>query len=700
MPPLSRLRLLWLPGLLAVAFGLLLAAALHLPATAQAGSQAAAETPPPRDLHITQFFTDGFEVAWAPVTSTMAGGRYRLSVAERFDGMPVFRAVTSDLLATSVVVTGLLPGTTYYIRLYTQFMAQQGQPTELVSKPAQLIATTAADARVLIAVYFAADNDLAPYIPLVQERLRAGAMLNPNADVFFFADGDQDGDTMLYLASGGVLTPTNAVAERWGSSELDSADPAVLTWFLQYARQGRSDAKTVVALMGHGVPLAPELAWIPPSSPGDPTPAPAPGIPPLKPQGLDYTPTDVTDGGYMSVAGMGKALAAATQDGTAPVDLLFFDQCFQGNLDLLYEVRSAAHVIVASPNYAWLVAPYALYLPHFAPASTPERMADDVIHIYQRLLNNSNPNAIFWLRSADIPPIATAVSQLGDALQAALDAGETWPIQQAALQSKYVDTTQCGRGHLHLGAPDELLGAGSFAFNLRTQFGQGDPYGVDLAVEQMLASLSAISSTFRIGHPYLDRTELWDYDDTVTIMAPLSRNTPPQVAWRASLYRSATPFRALWVADPTQSVIVSQTFAFVVDGRWDEFLARWFTGPMTPTVGEWCNYTPPGVVETEDAPELAVTTHSQSNQLMLAWTAPQDVEPALYQVLVRKPGSIGQVLAAALEVDQLRYVLQAPDAGEYQVTVVAVDGTGTVVAASSAVAWAAGNSLFLPTIRN
>jgi hypothetical protein len=105
-------------------------------------------------------------------------------------------------------------------------------------------------------------------------------------------------------------------------------------------------------------------------------------------------------------------------------------------------------------------------------------------------------------------------------------------------------------------------------------------------------------------------------------------------------------------------------------------------------------------VETDDAPELAVTTQNQSNRLMLAWTAPQGVEPALYQVLVRKPGGIGQVLVAALEVDQLRYVLLVPDAGEYQVTVVAVDGTGTVVAASSPVTWTAGNSLFLPTIRN
>ena len=117
----------------------------------------------------------------------------------------------------------------------------------------------------------------------------------------------------------------------------------MLAWFLDYARTHYPADKTVVSLMGHGVALAPDMAWIPPAAPGEPAQPPQPGIPAL-PQGHDYTPADVTDGGYMSVADVGAVLAQVTDNGANPFDLLFFDQCFQGNLDILYEVRQAARL--------------------------------------------------------------------------------------------------------------------------------------------------------------------------------------------------------------------------------------------------------------------------------------------------------------------------------------------------------------------
>ena len=577
--------LAWAAGLAA-----LLWVALALPAGAQdlAGAAVQSGAPAVRDLRVTTFYTDRLELNWAPVTVTAPGGHYRIAVAAGFDGAPLLQATTPDLLTASYVVTGLAPGRTYYVSVRTFLPAHAGQPTDLTSAPALLAASTRADARVLVAVYFAADNDLSPYIRLIGERLARGTAANPNADVVFLADGDRDGDTVLWEIAGGTVTATNVVSAVWGTRELDTGDPAVLAWFLDYARTHYPADKTVVSLMGHGVALAPELAWIPPTAPGEPALPAQPGIPAL-PQGHDYTPADVTDGGYMSVADVGAVLAQVTDNGANPFDLLFFDQCFQGNLDILYEVRQAARVFVASPNYAWLVAPYAAYLPHFAPYATPEEMAQAVIQIYQLALNNLNPNAIFWVRSGDLPTIASAVSALGDALQTAVDAGEGMPIQQAALNSQFVDTTQCGRADLHLGPPDELLGAGSFASDLLRAFVPGDAFGVYTAASDLLSALDVVSSTHRIGHPYIDPTELWTYTDTLTILAPLHRDTPPPLTWRASIYRDTAPFNAIWMLDPAQTVIVSQTFAFVRDGRWDEFLEHWYTGPMTPTVGEWCN---------------------------------------------------------------------------------------------------------------
>lgn len=649
----------------------------------------------PHDLRVTAFFTDGFSVAWAPVTLTVPAGEYRWQVTERPAGPPVAQGATADLQTAAFTVHGLQPGHTYYLEVRTWVAG--GSPGGSLSRAATLVAVTQDSRTVLVAVYFAADNDLAPYIPLVGERLRAGAANNPNARVLYFADGAEDGDTRIWLIAHGVMTPTNLVESAWGATELDSADPAVLGWFLRTAREQTQAATNIAAILGHGVALAPELAYLPATAPGEPPAAPVPGIPAL-PQGLDYTPGDVTDGGYLSTADLGAALALATADGAAPFDVVFFDQCFQGNLDVLYEVRNAAAVFVASPNYAWLVAPYALYLPHFAPAAAPEAIADAIIHIYQALLTNQNPNAIFYVRSADLPAIAAAVDQLGDALGQALAAGEVAPIRLAAEQSKYVDTTQCGRGYLHLGQPDELMGAGSFARILRAQFAPGDAFGVNAAATTVLDSLEQVTSTFRIGHPYIEPTELWDYNDKLTILAPLPRTAPPAVAWRASIYRGDAPFAAVWTPDPSQQIVVTQTFAYVREGRWDEFIAAWFTAPLTPTVGQWCSYAPPGLVMTDTVAALAVTTTVVADGLRLTWTPPAALEPALYQVFVRRPNGINRELLAVLEADSTRYDFVTARPGSYQLVVAAVDAYGTALAVSEATTLQTGTKVYLPVV--
>jgi hypothetical protein len=104
--------------------------------------------------------------------------------------------------------------------------------------------------------------------------------------VLYFADGAEDGDTRIWLIAHGVMTLTNLIETAWGVTELDSADPAVLGWFLRTARELTQSATNIAAILGHGVALAPELAYIPAIAPGEPPAAPVPGIPML-PQGLD-----------------------------------------------------------------------------------------------------------------------------------------------------------------------------------------------------------------------------------------------------------------------------------------------------------------------------------------------------------------------------------------------------------------------------
>ena len=655
------------------------------------------QTVTPQGFRASTVTTDSVTLTWQPISYTLNSGGYEVTILQGAPPTPLRTLQTADKLSASIAVTGLTPGNSYQAQIVSFTPAHDAQPDDHRSQPALHVFTTDSDQHVLVIVYFSADNDLAPYIAQIRDRLRRGTLHNRSAQVVYLADGDGDGDTLIWTMTDGVTTPTNHVQEWWGKAELNTADADVLAHFLRMARTtyGQDAARTVVSLIGHGVAPAPELAWTPSAASSTADTTPQAGVPPL-PRGVDYTPTDVTDGAYLSTPGLGRALATATDDGANPFDLIFFDQCFQGNLDILYEVRSAAEVFIASPNYAWLIAPYHLYLPFFAPALSPQEMADAVIHIYQRMLSDGNPNAIFRLSRADITALAEAVSELGDALRGALAAGKAPAIFQATGAARYADTTQCGRGKLHLGPPDELIGVGLFAHNLRIRFSQPDVEDLTVmaAADQVLNVLQNVEHTFRVGYPYIQPDEFWDYDDKITVLAPLARDLPAAVVWRASIYRAETPLDARWAPDPTQHVQVTAPFAFVVDHRWDEFLAEWYALPLQPTIGEWCRYTPPTVIISGTAETLPLALRVQAGAVArLQWSAPAGSTPAAYHILARRPDGINEEVLAVLDATQQSYDLPVLTGGAWSFRVAALDEAEVTVALSESVGF---ETLYLP----
>jgi hypothetical protein len=661
------------------------------------------QTVPPTDIQVSAIQTDTIQLTWTPISYTADGGYYEVRYATASDGPYTLHGQTTDKAATGYLVDGLMPGTTYYMQIRSFTPAHAEQSADFWSREARSIAVTRASERVLVLVYFPADNDLSPYIPGVTERLRQGTTLNPNAQVVLLTDGRADGDTTLVTITAGSVTPTGAIAERWGTDELDTSDPTILAWFLEYARTTYPADREIVVLGGHGVALVPELAW--PEAGATVTSAtPQGNLPPL-PRGMAATPGDVTNNGYMSTIDLGQALNSATVAGTEPFDILLFDQCFQGNLDTLYEVHQAADIFIASPNYAWLSAPYDRYLTQFAPVSSNAAIAQSIIARYHGTLDEAHPNAIFWVRGSDIPQLATAVSNLGAALQQATAAGVTDPILNAARSSQYVDTTQCGPQRFSLGPPDELVGAGSFATRLQQGFGAGDSYGVHAAADALLTLLADVrtQSSFITGSPHIAPDETWNYRDTITILAPLRRNSPSGVAWRASVYREATPFTATWSPVPTQTVTVTAPFAYVRDGDWDDFLADWYGDALTPTVGQWCHYIPPTLVTDEATEELALRiTEVSDTAIQLDWTATSVEGATAYWIYRQDPVAVSWVLQEIVPLEQTSTPVTDLSTGErYHYRVVARNQEDAAVARSDAAVWVAGRGLpvYLPFIQ-
>lgn len=648
---------------------------------------AATQTNAVDNLRVTEILTDALRLEWTPISYTTDGGYYEIGVATQVNGPNLLLGQTADKLSSSYVVTGLVPGQPYFIRVRTFTPPHGEQPSAVHSTSAETVGVTQALAgRVLVAAYFPADNDLASEIPYVVERMRRGTDYNPNVQVVLLVDARQDGDTkLLEIANGNVMT-TNVVMEEWGVDELDTADPAVLAWFLQYARAEFPAERTVVALIGHGIPLAPEIDWppVPDVAGSGATKVAAGEIPPL-PKEHDYSPSDVTNRGYMSAVDVGKALMAATDQGANPFDVIFFDQCFQGSLDVLYEARNSAHTFVASPNYAWLVAAYDRYLARFTPTSTPAQMAQAIIDNYEASLDSHHPNAIFWIRNSDLLAIATQVSILADALALAAEANEHEKIADAVRQSQYVDTTQCGVSNLQLGPPDELIGIESLGAGLQVAFGVGDAYGISTALSTLQTLMANVAKRNIAGNPYLAPEEVWNYGNSLTILAPLPRNSPSSVAWRASIYRSDMPFTATWTVDPTQPVTVTESLAFVRDGHWDEFLAEWYLNP-TPTVGQWCQYIPPMLVVMTETETLTLTVSVvNTDSVQLAWTPPDDSSANEYWLYAHDPYAVGWTVASVVPLSESTAALAELVRGDYRYRVVALNDEQTLIAQSNEV---------------
>ncbi len=514
-----------------------------------------------------------------------------------------------------------------------------------------------------VVALLAFDNDLSPYAPEVLERFRLGTAANPAARVTLLLDRREDGDSEVVEIADGVITRTGAIPWLPGIHELDTASPEVLRDFVLWAR--RPGVPTVLALLGHGTGPSPEV---------DPGPSPA-GIhsqlPPL-PQFRDRTSGDVTSGTYLSTPELGRALREATDNGANPLTLLFLDQCFEANLDVLYEVKEAAQEVVASPNYAWAAFSYDAYLPHLTAAATPEEMAQAIAVEYEASLDEEHPNAILWVAGASVGPLGDAVSALGDALQGEL--GNPGPVLAAALAGRYADTTLC-RGDLELCPPDELVGLGAFSRELQARYPVGSP--VYEAAGAVLLQLGAVHGEYRVGHPWVKPEVTWAYTDVLTVLAPLTPTLGAEEVWRASVYTSTAPLVAVWAPAPTRTVTVTTALRYTVEGRWDDFLSAWYGG-LTPTVGLVCRATPPALVYA-GMPTMTLLVQPRGLGSWLQWSAHPGA--ATYAIYVLRPDGTTWELLEVVGGDQTtyRHVEELMPSGEYVYLVSARDERARVL---------------------
>ncbi|MCB0082139.1 MAG: hypothetical protein KDE47_14455, partial [Caldilineaceae bacterium] len=241
----------------------------------------------------------------------------------------------------------------------------------------------------------------------------------------------------------------------------------------------------------------------------------------------------------------------------------------------------------------------------------------------------------------------------------------------------------------------ELVGARSFARSLQEQFPSNSPvYAAAATLQQLLSNLK---STSRTGTPYIAPDTEWDYQDTLTILAPLQRDLTADVVWRASIYTETLPLTADWSPSPTQTLAITDTFAFVKEGRWDNFIDAWYTADLKPTVGEWCNYSPPVLVTDGVSETISLTVQASGDLVQLNWDASAVDDAAEYWIFERSPATTNWILLDTQALTSTVYMAKPPAPGTIGEFIVQVqDEEGGSVGVSNEVAFDAPPPVEIP----
>lgn len=306
-----------------------------------------------------------------------------------------------------------------------------------------------------VMVYMAADNNLG------EDALR-------DLNEMEFVGSDEDLNIVVQIdlpETGGVPWTTarrywveqDGNANQIGSTlladlgELDMSRPDNLTSFLQWAGATYPADRTLVVLWGHGE------AWDDEEHDGA-------GLTAESRIQAIFNDYSSDPDAFMRNFDLGSALAA----GGGPFDIVAFDACVMQILEVAYEIRGTASIMVASQEVVWEDGyPYEEILETLsaAPGTTPESLASSMVHAFGDYYDTISPprreQCLSAVRLDRVAPVASAVESLAGSLRSLLpDPGTTATLAAlrdgledfTALVSRYADLTSlAGRIQSDLG---------------------------------------------------------------------------------------------------------------------------------------------------------------------------------------------------------------------------------------------------------
>lgn len=238
-------------------------------------------------------------------------------------------------------------------------------------------------------VYLDADNNLDPYGPLNVQQMSTGLMPGANVNVIVLMDR-LDQPAYLYKVT------HDSVEVILSLGEVDMGSPKTLAWFVKYVLKKYSAEHYLLDLWDHGGGYR-GVCW------------------------------DESSGNHLSPHDIETALTEAEQNYQVKIDIVGFDACLMGMVEVCYELEDVANIVIGSemliPGYGW---PYESIMQYLSanPNVDPYTFSKEIVEQYVSYYANMNSAYFVQLSAIDeakVPEMAESLNAFADHLSQNID---------------------------------------------------------------------------------------------------------------------------------------------------------------------------------------------------------------------------------------------------------------------------------------
>jgi hypothetical protein len=404
--------------------------------------------------------------------------------------------------------------------------------TSAFSRPAHLLWT--------LLLYLNGDNDLGKAISNTFSPI-AAAGPSQHANVLALVDGKSKSDTVLYDLTHGQAIKINGTPVITSSRERNMGDGRSLSDFVKWGRTYYPARHTLLSIVDHGGGWAPSVGDSISNSLLHKNRWQGGG------SGLSWDFSDGYD--YLDSQEVRAALDDVTAHG-GKLDVVFYDVCLMGMLEVAYQIKDNARYFVSSQNIGW--APdksqnrYVQTIQRIGPRTTPSEMAQLLVDSYSKGIPSIwHP---YTISAVDLGKIASEVVPATDQLARVIS--QTITMTPAKLTNLTRAYTESQKIDYDADFQIELLTDGfvdlyDFAGHVRQRFSAQNDQSVRDAASAVIAALdrAIVANQRKSGYPWKFPTRYWNLDNAhgLSIFLPLGEDLEFVITPTQTLASNPTP---------------------------------------------------------------------------------------------------------------------------------------------------------------